>query len=97
MKSYFEVLKTCIEQNPPNYGDAESILGMLYECHNEHNPYDNEQIKADFNALYQQMNGMPLQEMDQIIYPVCRLCRDHERAGFVAGVKIGIQLANELI
>jgi len=97
MKSYFEVLKTYIEQNPPNYGDAESILGMLYECHNEHNPYDNEQIKADFNALYQQMNGMPLQEMDQIIYPVCRLCRDHERAGFVAGVKIGIQLANELI
>lgn len=63
----------------------------------EQNPYDNEQIKADFHELYQQMNGMPLNEIDQIIYPVCRLCRDHERAGFVEGVKIGVQLANELI
>ena len=97
MKSYLEALKSCIEQNPPNYGDAESILGMLYECHNEHNPYDNEQIEADFHELYQQMNGMPLQEMDRIIYSVCTLCRDHERASFVAGVKIGVQLANELI
>ena len=96
MKSYFEALKTYIKQNPPNYGDGESVLGMLYECHNENNPYDNEQIKADFNELYQQMNGMPLREMDEIIYPVCKLCRDHEKAGFAAGIKIGIHLANEL-
>lgn len=96
MKSYFEALKTYIEQNPTNYRDGESVLGMLYECHNENNPYDNEQIKADFNELYQQMNGMPLREMDKIIYPVCKLCRDHEKAGFVEGIKIGIQLTSEL-
>lgn len=29
-------------------------------------------------------------------YPVCRLCRDHERAGFIERIKIGIQLASEL-
>ena len=69
---------------------------MLYECHNENNPYDNEQIRAAFNELYQQMNGMPLREMDKIIYPVCRLCRDHEKAGFVEGIKIGVWLAAEL-
>ena len=96
MKSYLEALKNYIEQNPPNYGDAESILGMLYECHNENNPYDNEQIKADFHELYQQMNGMSLNEIDRIIYPVCRLCRDHERAGLIEGIKIGICLASEL-
>ena len=96
MKTYFESLKIYIEQNPPNCGDAESVLDMLYECHNENSPYDNEQIKADFNELYQQMNGMPLREMDQIVYPVCRLCRDHERAGFVEGIKIGIRLQSEL-
>ena len=39
---------------------------MLYECYNENNPYDNDQIRADFNELYQQMNGMPLREMDQL-------------------------------
>ena len=96
MKQLFETLKAHIEQDPPNYGDGESVLSMLYECHNENNPYDNEQIKEDFNELYRQMNGMPLQEMDKIIYPVCKLCRDHERAGFVEGIKIGVCLLSEL-
>ena len=96
MKSYFEALKTYIEQHPPNYGDGESVLGMLYECHSENNPYDNEQIKADFNELYQQMNGLPLWEMDKIIYPVCKLCRDYEQAGFIEGIKIGIKLSEEI-
>lgn len=96
MNTFFETLKTYIGQHPPNYGDGESVLTMLYECHNENSPYDNEQIKPDFNELYQQMNGMPLREMDRIIYPVCKLCRDHEKAGFVEGIKIGIQLSTEL-
>ena len=60
MKTYLEAIKSHINAHPPNFGDGESVLTMLYECYNEHNPYDNEQIKADFNELYQQMNGMPL-------------------------------------
>ena len=43
------------------------------------------------------MNGMPLQEIDRIIYPVCKLCRDHEHAGFVEGIKIGVRLQSELL
>ena len=96
MNTFFEILKAHIEQHPPNYGDGESALTMLYECHNENNPYDNKQIKADFNELYQQMNGMPLREMDKIIYPICKLCRDHERSGFIEGIKVGIRLEEEL-
>lgn len=92
MNSYFEKLKAYIQSKSPNYGDGESVLTMLYECHNESNPYDNEQIKADFNELYRLMNGMELREMDRIIYPVCRLCRDHERSGFIEGIKIGVLL-----
>lgn len=57
---------------------------------------DDAQIKADFNSLYQAMNSMTLQEMDQILDPVCTLCRDHERAGFTAGIRIGIRLKEEL-
>lgn len=96
MKTYFEALKSCIEVHPPNVGGGESVLTMLYECHNENSPYDNEQIKADFNELYQQMNGMPLREMDNIVYPVCRLCRDHEKAGFIEGIRLGVLLAQEV-
>ena len=96
MNPYLKKLKAHINANPPNFGDGESVLTMLYECYNENNPYDNEQIRADFSELYQQMNGMPLREMDQIVYPVCRLCRDHERAGFIEGIRLGVLLAHEL-
>lgn len=58
MNPYFEKLKVYINAHPPNYGDGESVLTMLYKCHNESNPYDNEQIKVDFNELYRLMNGM---------------------------------------
>ena len=96
MEKFLEALKRHIAEHPPNFSDGESVLTILYECHNENNPYDNEQIRTDFNALYQQMNGMPLREMDQIIYPVCKLCRDHEKAGFIEGIRIGVLLAQEV-
>ena len=96
MKQFLETLKQHIAEHPPNFGDGDSVLTMLYECHNENNPYDNKQIRADFNELYQQMNGMPLGEMDNIVYPVCKLCRDHEKAGFIDGIRLGVLLAQEV-
>ena len=96
MNPYLEKLKAHIEANPPNFGDGESVLTMLYECYNENNPYDNEQVRSDFNELYQQMNGMLLREMDNIVYPVCKLCRDHEKAGFIEGIRLGVLLTQEL-
>lgn len=55
-----------------------------------------ELMELQFNELYRLMNGMELREMDKIIYPVCTLCRDHQRSGFVEGVKVGIRLKTEL-
>lgn len=96
MKNFYDVLKQYVSENQPNFGDGESVLTMLYEAYSECNRLDDTQIKADFNELYRLMNGMELREMDKIIYPVCKLCRDHERSGFIEGVKIGIRLRNEL-
>ena len=96
MKPYIERVKQQIEEHPPDFGDGNSILTLLYEAYNQVNNLDDEQIRTDFNALYQAMNGMELREMDRIIYPVCTLCRDHEKAGFVAGIKIGVLLQSEL-
>ena len=96
MNPYIEKLKQQIIEDPPDFGDGNSVLTLLYEAYNEVNRMDDEQIKADFNALYQAMNGMTVQEMDRIIYPVCTLCRDHEKAGFVAGIKVGVLLQSEL-
>lgn len=60
------------------------------------NIMDNAAIEADFKEFYHLMNGKPLNEIDEIIYAVCTLCRDHEKAGFIDGAKVGMSLANEL-
>jgi len=96
LEKYFEKLRTYIAENPPYFGDGESVLTLLYEAYAESNRMDDGTIKEDFNELYRQMNGIELREMDKIIYPVCTLCRDHQRSGFVEGVKVGIRLRTEL-
>ena len=98
MNPYIEKLKAQLAANPPDYGerDTHSILEMLYYHYNEFNRMDTAEIKEDFEELYRRMNGMPLREMDKIIDTVCALCRDHEKSGFVEGIKIGIRLQSEL-
>ena len=96
MKTYFEKLREYIEENLPDFGDGESVLTLLYEAYADSNKMDDGTIKADFNELYRKMNGMELREMDKIIYPVCTLCRDHQRSGFVNGIRVGIRLREEL-
>ena len=96
MENIVDVLKKHISRNAPNLGDGDSVLSLLYEVYSENNRLDDAQTKSDFEELYRQMNGMDLQEMDRIIYPVCSLCRDHERTGFVEGIKLGFLLAQEL-
>lgn len=96
MKNFYDVLNRYVSENQPDFGDGESVLTLLYEAYSECNRLDDAQVKEDFNELYKLMNGMDLREMDKIIYPVCKLCRDHEKSGFVEGIKIGIMLAHEL-
>ena len=67
---------------------SESLLEMLFNVYTEFNGFDNQIIREDFNDLYTAMNGKTLREMDQIIYPVCTLCRDHEKTGFQEGIKV---------
>lgn len=96
MESFYDVLKKCIADHQPDFGDGESVLTMLYEAYSECNRMDDAQIKADFEELYHLMNGMPLKEMDRIVYPVCTLCRHHEKSGFIEGIKVGMRLRQEL-
>ena len=93
MNEYLTALQTHLTTQQSN---NQSILNLLYDAYNDTTGMDNEEIKADFEKLYRLMNGKPLQEIDEIIYAVCTLCRDHEKAGFVEGVKVGIGLGQEL-
>ena len=93
MNEYLTALQTHLV---PQQSTNQNILDLLYDAYNDTTGMDNEEIKADFERLYQLMNGKPLQEVDEIIYSVCTLCRDHEKAGFIEGVKVGIGLGQEL-
>ena len=97
MNEYVAVLRKYVAETPPNYGsDAHSILEMLFTYYHECNNTDTDVVKAAFEDLYQRMYGMSLREMDRIVDAVCTLCREHEKAGFVEGVKVGIVLEREL-
>ena len=97
MNEYVAALRKYVAENPPNYGsDAHSILEMLFTYYHECNNTDTDDVKAAFEDLYQRMHGMPLREMDRIVDAVCTLCREHEKAGFGEGVKVGLLLAREI-
>ena len=96
MEEYLRALENHVASHKLNLGDGESVLSLLYEAYSDNNRMYNDQIKADFAELYQLLNGMPLREMDWIINPVCTLCRDHERNGFLHGVQLGAQLVQEI-
>ena len=97
--TYFHALHAHVFSDPPDYGDedAHSILEMLYACYHEYNGMDNESVKTAFDELYRCMQGMSLREMDKVVDAVCSLCREHERAGFKDGIKVGIRLDREMV
>ena len=98
MEEFMNALQSKLDTLQPNYPDhAESILEVLFDAYNESNGFDNAAIKADFEELYRLMNGRPLKEIDEIIYAVCTLCRNHEKEGFVAGITIGFELSQTLL
>ena len=75
MHEYLTALQT---QLTTQQSTNQNLLDLLYEAYHDTTGMDNEAIKADFERLYQLMNGKPLQEIDEIIYAVCTLCRDYE-------------------
>ena len=94
---FMTALQSKLDTLQPNYSDnAENILEVLFDAYNESSGFDNTAIKADFAELYQCMNGKPLKEIDEIIYAVCTLCRNYEKAGFMEGVKVGMSLVKEV-
>ena len=93
MNDYLSALQTHLDaQQSTN----QNLLDLLFDAYNDTTGLDNEEIKADFEELYRLMNGKSLNEIDESIYAVCTLCRDHEKAGFIEGIKIGFRLSHEL-
>ena len=97
MNEFMTTLREKLDDLQPKYpNNAESVLEVLFDAYNESSGFDNAAIKSDFEELYRLMNGKSLTEIDEIIYAVCTLCRDHEKVGFIEGVKVGMSLTKEI-
>ena len=97
-ESFFRKLRDRVYAESPDFGDedASSVLELLYSAFAELNNFDSQEAKELFHNIYEQLNHKPLREIDEIMDPVCTLCREYEKAGFTEGVKIGIRLRDEL-
>lgn len=91
MKELAVILKKHFEQNSPNYGDADSVLDMLYWHYTEYSSPDNEKIVNQFAALRKLVNFSP-KEYDQVFYIVSDLCLEHGRLAFQEGIRLGMLL-----
>ena len=95
MEKLIEVLQQHFAQNPPDYGNAVSVLDMLFWHYTEHNQIDNEAIKTQFAKLRDYLN-LPPQEYDEVFYIVSDLCILHSRSAFTEGIRWGFQLRDEI-
>lgn len=98
MTEFVHTLQLKLSNENINFGnEADSVLSFLCNAYYDRNcSHESAEIKQAFEELYEAMNGKTLREMDEIIYPVCSLCRRHQQTGFVDGVKLGLYLSQEL-
>lgn len=79
-----------------NREDPQAVLKMLYTYYREHCPGDPEEISREFQNLDSVLSRLTLKEYDRVWNLACRLCSEHEEAGFLEGVRAGAALAEAL-
>ena len=95
MKDLARQLDTYFEQNPPNLGNAESILDAIFWSYTESNPVNSEAIRMDYAKLRDAWK-IPPQEYDEILYIVSDLCTEHGRLAFQDGIRVGMLIMQEV-
>ena len=96
MKRIADILKTYVDQNPPDCGNAQDVVDRLYWCYMEHNRVDNCKTNDCYATLREKVN-LPLREYDEVLYIVSDLCLEYGRLAFLEGLKLGMLLTQELI
>lgn len=96
MEAVYQNLATYVAAHTHQFGDHESILGVVYNCYKENNAIETSEMKAGFDVLYSLLNEKMSNETEGVIDTVCALCSEYEKVGFTEGIQIGIRLAQEI-
>lgn len=97
ISEYINSLKTVILKSAMNISpEPESILDLLYDSYFECHGCSADLIKDRFHDLLIMLDGLEPQQQSDVVDLVALLCMEHERAGFIEGIKIGVRLEGEL-
>jgi len=98
MHPYIRQLKEQLPQcfNRDSAQDVQDAVNILYTFRQEHYPTDTAEIKESFSELNEVLSKLTLRECDRVWDLCCRLCTQHEKEGFLAGLRIGAALTAEL-
>ena len=97
MRQLKEKLTKYITEHPIDFGtsDADSILAFLYGAYAEAHESDPPEIKALFAQLGEYLEKLPLETNNAMFFIIVKLCTEHERRGFMEGIRWGMQIAAE--
>ena len=96
MQKYIRALQQYCKRNPPNHGDCQSVINLLYWTYTEYNPIDEQKLKDSFAKLQNQFPNLSLQEFDPVFDTVSNLCSSYEQLAFYEGLRLGVTLMQEL-
>lgn len=89
-----EELPSCFyDQQRP---DVNAVMEILYQYFAENHPLETQEMARDFSQLDKVLSKLSLKEYDQIWNLACRLCAEHEKLAYMAGIRVGASLATEL-
>ena len=98
MDTYRKILKDYLAGEKPCYGarDCGSLRELLYWNYMEENRMETGTIDEAFTALAHILRQLPLKDHDEVWDLTCKLCVDYQKAGFCHGIRVGLQLGQEL-
>ena len=98
MNLYIENLKQFLISEPQNFQDedANSILELLCYHYCATNTVDSALIRCQFHAAENALPKLTIEEYDAFFNITTQLCTSYEKKAFTDGVRVGMQLFQEL-
>lgn len=91
MEPNYEKLKHDLSE----YGE-DTALNLLYRQYQDLEVRDRTGIRVKLAKVNHIIEKLPLQDNDAVFYLMVELCDEHEKRGFLGGVRIGAKLMQEL-
>lgn len=97
ISDYISELERMLEAVPVTVPcGAESLLSLLYDAYFETQGPSSQAIRDGYKSLYEYIKKLPTNDKEAVIDLVSTLCMEHERSGFIEGVRLGFQLKKEV-